>query len=725
MQRAGVPVNLHTSLQIDSVFTAMRVITNAITKMGNPRAFTWALDSQNEPYRQWLPEQPAILTNTWGGKFQYDGMTRTVMSLGMLMEAFWYTLAEDELGYPTALEVLNPTILEIKPDPDTPGQVIYFYGSGQDRIQLDSQRLTHIPFLAFAGGLRGLNGIEYAGVSYALALAAMEFGQRFFAQGASPGYILSTEQKLGNDETSRIAEKFFVEHSGLQASHLPLVVDSGINVQKVQSTPDEAQFLQTLDYARSCIGSWFGLPSHLLGGLADKGNVWGKDLALDTLVPTPEGWTTMGDVTVGDTILGDDGKPVNVSFTSPVFLGNPCFRVEFNDGTSIVAGEGHLWETTDYHGRTAVRNTRELYDTQKCHARQNSNHRIKVAECLDLPERDLPLHPYLLGLWLGDGDSAGGRIAIEDRDIPAMDEILKPLGRIKWAPYGVGCKKVRVYGMPLREMCVLNSKHIPAEYLRSSPDQRLALLQGLMDSDGYAVGQRPRCEFENADGALAAQVAELTRSLGLRPTVNEYRSTKYEVDYGPLYRVGFNPRDLRVFRLDRKQSSIGVALKASRARNRMITAVVPVDSVATRCIQVDNESHLFLAGEAMVPTHNTVAEQGMQLVDFTLSGYITRLCEAFGALLPAGIEVAMDERAVQRADPENMAKLFIAKRTAGLETQNEIRVSDLKRPPLPGGDDLNAPMTSNTSPAVGQLFADDLAEDEGEPAPEPEPEEGQ
>ena len=130
--------------------------------------------------------------------------------------------------------------------------------------------------MAMPGAERGLNSIEYAGVSYALALAAMEFGQRWFAQGAAPSFLLSTEQKLGREEVERIARKFMVEHSGLQASHLPLVVDSGMKVEKISSTPDEAQFIGTLEYARMCIAAWFGLPSHLVGGGADKGNVWGK-----------------------------------------------------------------------------------------------------------------------------------------------------------------------------------------------------------------------------------------------------------------------------------------------------------------------------------------------------------------------------------------------------------------------------------------------------------------
>lgn len=269
-QRAGVPVNIHTALQVDSVFTALRVLVNAIIKLGDPRAYTHVLDAENRPYRAWLAEQPSILTNTWGpSMFQFDGQARSVISLGLFGEAFWYALEFDDMQYPTALEVLNPALVEMKRD----GTV--WYGSGTGKVELNPEKLTHIPFMAMPGAQRGLNSVEYAGVAFALALAAMEYGQRWFSQGASPSYLLSTEQKLGQPEIDRIAQKFLIEHGGLQAAHLPLVVDNGLTVQKIQSTPDEAQYLGTLEYARRVIAAWFGLPTHLVGGTADGGNVWG------------------------------------------------------------------------------------------------------------------------------------------------------------------------------------------------------------------------------------------------------------------------------------------------------------------------------------------------------------------------------------------------------------------------------------------------------------------
>lgn len=283
MQRAGVPVTIHTSLQIDSVFTACRVLTNSIIKMGNLRGYQRLFDTSNAPYKDWLDSNPPLLESTWtdatGGKmWQYDGMTRTIMSMALFGEAFWYIVTRDRMSNASTLEVLHPAFIEIKKRQLVDGTVqkYYLYGTGVNKTELSPDDLIHIPFMALPGAERGLNTIQYGGVAFSLALAAMEYGSRWFAQGASPSFLLSTDQKLGREEVERIADKFLIEHSGLGSAHLPLVVDSGMKVEKISSTPDEAQYLSTLQYSRMVIAAWFGLPSHLVGGTADKGNVWGK-----------------------------------------------------------------------------------------------------------------------------------------------------------------------------------------------------------------------------------------------------------------------------------------------------------------------------------------------------------------------------------------------------------------------------------------------------------------
>jgi HK97 family phage portal protein len=732
MQRAGVPVTAKTSLQVDVVFTALRVLSNAIIKMGNPRAYTEAYTDDNWPYREWMNPQPAILQATWGNMFQYDGMSRTVISMALFGEAFWYTLTRDRLGYPTALEVLHPAFITESKNKATGAQE-WWYGTGTSKTQIPNEDLTHIPFMALPGAARGLNSIEYAGIAYALALAAMEYGQRWFSQGASPSFLLSTDQKLGQEEVKRIAEKFLIEHSGLQASHLPLVLDSGIKAEKISSTPDEAQYLNTLEYARSVIAAWFGLPAHLVGGNNDKGNVWGKRLDIATPLPTPEGWTTMGDVMPGTVLLGADGKPTTVTFATKIELAPESYRVRFNDGTSIDADAEHLWETTDYLEHTKVRTTREILDTLTYGARENRNHRIKVTKALQLPEAELPIDPYIMGYWLGDGSSAEGRLTVASLDLANLLKQIKVAGyhnsepaqgtggvwHLTVSPNRVTRGSRDSLVSRLRNLGALNNKHIPSVYLRASVEQRLALLQGLMDSDGNAVKSRARVEFTNKNEVLALGVLELARSLGLKPTIARYEHIASGKATRPRSQiiVGFNPLGYDVFRLARKSFAVEFCSKTSSALYRTVVAVEPIEPVEMRCIQVDNQDHLFLAGEAMVPTHNTVQEQGFQLVDFTLSGYVVRLNEAFSSLLPNSQFAQLNEEAITRANAEDLAKEIMANRTTGTETPNEIRVHKLHKRPLPGGDDLFTPLNSNTSPAVGTILANDLAKDEGIPAP--------
>lgn len=270
MQRAGVLVTPHTMLQVDVVFTCLRIISNNMIKLGDPRCYTEKLSKDNIPYRVWQSKQPEILTNTWGGRMmQCTGMDRTVWSMALFGEAFWYTLARTKPeAYPAALEVLHPAYMEIKvasPQDVLAGRAqnigdsMYIYGAGTDKKLLDPDDLTHIPLKSLPGARRGLNPVEYAGIAAALAMAAYEFGSTWFSQGASPSFIFTTDQKLGQAEVERIADKFVVQNSGLDRAHRPLVLDSGLKPDKVMVSPDESQYLNTLEYARSVVFSWFGV----------------------------------------------------------------------------------------------------------------------------------------------------------------------------------------------------------------------------------------------------------------------------------------------------------------------------------------------------------------------------------------------------------------------------------------------------------------------------------
>lgn len=267
LSSAGVLVTPHSMICVDAVYTALRIISNNIIYMRNLRAYKNAWDKRiGAGYKVYQQNQPAILTNTFGGgklgglagsMMQTTGMDRTVWSMGLFGEAFWWILTRDRKGAPETIEVLHPAFMEVTAKD---GAVHYVYGSGNNRQELDPLNLLHIPGKSLPAARRAMAPTDYAAVAAGLAIAAYEFGSSWFSQGAAPSFILSTDQKLGQDEINRIAQKFIVEHSGLNRAHLPLVLDSGVKATPVMASPDESQYLKTLDYQRLVLGGWFGLP---------------------------------------------------------------------------------------------------------------------------------------------------------------------------------------------------------------------------------------------------------------------------------------------------------------------------------------------------------------------------------------------------------------------------------------------------------------------------------
>lgn len=165
-------------------------------------------------------------------------------------------------------------------------------------------------------------------------------------------------------------------------------------------------------------------------------------------------------------------------------------------------------------------------------------------------------------------------------------------------------------------MGLLGSKKVPEPYLRSSLFQRLALLQGLMDSDGY-IDNQGRCEFVNISEYISDAVVELASSLGLRPLKRKKTVTFRGLDHGVAYQVKFTPH-IPVFRLRRKLAR----LKAGRFH--AFRAIVGVRSVATRpvrCIQVGAFDGLFLVGPTFIPTHNSSLGR-LGLLTHSTAGFI-------------------------------------------------------------------------------------------------------
>lgn len=397
-------------------------------------------------------------------------------------------------------------------------------------------------------------------------------------------------------------------------------------------------------YQRACLSMPEDLNLLLAGG---RGG--GKALDRETPIPTPSGWSLLKDIVVGDKVFDEHGRQC---FVTGVFDSVPekAYRLTFSDGTYLDACDEHQWVTWTHAQRkyylrhdksptkglpenwanAPVRTTQEIVDTLTHSTRGDTNHCIPLAGALSLPEVALPVDPYLLGVWLGDGTANNGNITTMDVEVvqafttngfelsvrqskgkATTYAIVGPVAvfqdRFPDAPKHRGPREWSTWRQDLDRLGMIQNKHIPSIYLRASKEQRLSLLQGLMDSDGTAVTHNSQVSFSNTNRFLAAGVAELARSLGEKPTLIENRAKLYGKDCGPVWDVAWTAR-LPCFRISRKLSILNLARicgQQSRHKHRMIVSAEPIAPMPMRCLTVDSENHMYLAGEGMIPTHNS------------------------------------------------------------------------------------------------------------------------
>lgn len=368
-------------------------------------------------------------------------------------------------------------------------------------------------------------------------------------------------------------------------------------------------------------------------------------LALDTPIPTPDGWSTIGKIQPGEFVVGSVGRPVRVVRKTEIREDAVCYRVLFMDGTSIVASSNHQWYVK-LSGRTQwlprVLTTEEMVT-------HGGRFMVPLAKSLDLGSSDVPVSAYLLGLWLGDGTTGQPHISgdIEDLQFYAqrllVDGIQTRLlstavgkaGRLSFAfnhddlkfcefhpsllahsrglcrsCYG---KLERSGGLPdrssrsvtgvatrLRRLSCYSVKHIPLQYLRAPKEVREELLRGLMDSDGCVTSQGI-CTFVGNE-VMARGVFELLYSLGQKPNklkwVSDIRSRA-----GGCYQVSFMPQEgLIPVALPRKVANVRQTVRKTGWRT--ILGIERVESVPVQCLEVDSEDHLFVVGDGFVVTHN-------------------------------------------------------------------------------------------------------------------------
>lgn len=366
--------------------------------------------------------------------------------------------------------------------------------------------------------------------------------------------------------------------------------------------------------------------SYISGGVLSHNTlIWtypefGKGLPLDTEIPTPDGWQTMGELRVGEQIFGSNGAPANITSVSPIH-NLRIFELRLDDGDSIRCDESHRWVV--FHAKDRHKKDRkprvitalEMFESQKYGDRTAWS--LPIAAPVQYPAQELPVHPYVLGAWLGDGDSCRQRLTFHNDDRAIFDRCVALCGDSgsHETPYkqkpqvisgSIGGKDFKRRLKSLGVMGRSGSKFIPAAYLRGSVEQRLELLKGLLDTDGtVAKGTGGYIEVSFSLERLARNTLELVRSLGFKAHFSSSPAKLYGRVVGVRYRISFTART-PVFYLPRKLAAQKLTgMVGGKASHRHVVEIVEMPSVPTKCISVDSPDQTYLATRSYTVTHNS------------------------------------------------------------------------------------------------------------------------
>ena len=358
----------------------------------------------------------------------------------------------------------------------------------------------------------------------------------------------------------------------------------------------------------------------------------GVGLADHTPIPTSEGWTVMGEVIAGQQVFDHLGRACTVVEVRPQGI-VPVYEVGFDDESVLVAAGKQEWITLSDYLREQFRErkhdpklwgdatlfgitTRDIRRslTRDAGGTVKTNHSIPTGKPLRLSDRDLPIDPHLLGVWLGDGSRDAPLVHCGRTDEPHYRRIAQAAGeswRILRERENVQTCTMSHGGLPLfltrlRMLGVWKNKHVPEIYLRAGNEQRLALLRGLMDSDGH-IDFRGWAEFTSISEKLASGVVELALTMGQKATMHRGSATLNGRFISYKYRVFFAPT-LMVVGLPRKILRLEQALRyraqvpLPRVAQRYIYSVEPAGRMSATCMVVDSPSRLVLAGPSLIPT---------------------------------------------------------------------------------------------------------------------------
>lgn len=355
----------------------------------------------------------------------------------------------------------------------------------------------------------------------------------------------------------------------------------------------------------------------------------GKAMPKDTLIPTPDGEKLLGEIKVGDFVFDRKGHPTKVLGVYDRGV-RRCFELTFSDGRKTRCCDEHIWPC--YTSKKNLKNLtlQEMMEKGiRISAKSGARFRMPINGCVEFSEKELPVHPYILGVFLGDGCCKERYLTLSSNDLPVVEKVAKLLNATaeklsennyswRFMKGGKAITTKEVFGdIASWVMRGSNEKAIPAYYLHGSSDQRIALLQGLFDTDGSVSSKsNGLASFSTTSSELYAGVSYLLRSMGLSASTSSKAVCRGRVkqngtcstDY--VVRTHLKPDQFDVcFSLPRQieklRSVFGAFKRPSKCTERIaLTDVREIEPCEQVCILVDNPEHLFLANDFLV-THNT------------------------------------------------------------------------------------------------------------------------
>lgn len=445
-------------------------------------------------------------------------------------------------------------------------------------------------------------------------------------------------------------------------------------------------------------------PGFLAEAMRARLNVWlcaatggGKAQPLDAKVLTPTGWREIGDLAVGDLVTCPDGRAAPVTGVYPQGE-REILRVAFEDGRTVECCGDHLWKVWEWSrandsGGVAGWSVRSLADIRRWADEGLAKTRRAAVPLVDpfaieLPPQNLPIPPYALGALLGDGQmpevapragGAFGNVKLSSADPHIVERVLRDLPAYEAVPIaGVDYRlrlKTQTKTSPLRLALAglgltglkAHHKFVPEPYKRGSAAQRLALLQGLMDTEGsVSGGARTHATFATTSLRLARDVQEIAWSLGAIARITN-RQTHYIGRGGerlaglPSYRVSIvHPDVAALFSLPRKVAQCGCKTMRHRLR---IASIEPTGRRQARCIAVAHPDRLYVT-DGFVVTHNTT------------------LLKSLMREVPEGERIVTVEDAAELVVPQpNAVRLLYSHGGAGTVTAEDLMVAALRMRP--------------------------------------------